>query len=66
MAQKAKFKPTVTKVKLNPEQAVLACGCYKGANFSQMSSQVDTYGCLGSSKTPQPYCCKTVGNVASS
>lgn len=23
-----KFNPTVTRVKLNPEQAVLACSCY--------------------------------------
>jgi hypothetical protein len=30
MARKPKFKPIVTRVKLNPEQAVLACGCYNG------------------------------------
>ena len=28
MAKKQKFKPTVTRVKLNPEQAVLNCACY--------------------------------------
>ncbi len=26
--QKPKFKPVVTRVKLNPEQAVLQCNCY--------------------------------------
>jgi hypothetical protein len=26
--RKPKFKPTVTRVKLNPEQAVLSCDCY--------------------------------------
>jgi hypothetical protein len=28
MAKKPKFKPVVTRVKLNPEQAVLTCSCY--------------------------------------
>jgi len=28
MPKKPKFKPNITKVKLNPEQAVLACGCW--------------------------------------
>lgn len=28
MARKPKFKPEITRVKLNPEQAVLACLCY--------------------------------------
>jgi hypothetical protein len=27
-AKKPKFKPAVTRVKLNPEQAVLSCDCY--------------------------------------
>jgi hypothetical protein len=33
MTQKPKFKPVVTRVKLNPEQAVLFCNCYRGARF---------------------------------
>jgi hypothetical protein len=28
MVKKKKFKPVVTKIKLNPEQAVLQCSCY--------------------------------------
>jgi len=32
MPKKPKFKPNITKVKLNPEQAVLACSCY-GAGY---------------------------------
>lgn len=28
MDKKPKFKPVVTRVKLNPEQAVLQCNCY--------------------------------------
>lgn len=36
MSKKRKFRPKITQVKLNPEQAVLSCGCYQGnigANF---------------------------------
>jgi uncharacterized FlgJ-related protein len=29
MTHKPKFNPVVTRVKLNPEQAVLACACYE-------------------------------------
>jgi len=28
--KKPKFKPEITRVKLNPEQAVLSCACYTG------------------------------------
>lgn len=28
--KKPKFKPVITKIKLNPEQAVLQCDCYRG------------------------------------
>lgn len=28
MGRKPKFRPKVTKIKLNPEQAVLSCSCY--------------------------------------
>jgi hypothetical protein len=31
MSNKPKFKPAVTRVKLNPEQAVLSCDCYDGS-----------------------------------
>lgn len=30
MTRKPKFKPVITRVKLNPEQAVLECVCYRG------------------------------------
>jgi len=29
MRNKPKFKPVVTRIKLNPEQAVLSCSCYQ-------------------------------------
>ncbi len=28
MSRKPKFKPVITRIKLNPEQAVLSCNCY--------------------------------------
>ncbi len=30
MSRKPKFKPVITRVKLNPEQAVLTCNCFSG------------------------------------
>ncbi|MDD5078705.1 MAG: hypothetical protein PHH68_08030 [Candidatus Omnitrophica bacterium] len=34
MAQKMKFKPVITRIKLNPEQAVLSCACFSGGYMS--------------------------------
>ena len=34
MGRKPKFRPVITRVKLNPEQAVLSCNCYSmGYNY---------------------------------
>jgi hypothetical protein len=35
MTKKPKFKPQISRVKLNPEQAVLSCSCYsdQGGGF---------------------------------
>ncbi len=46
MKRKPKFKPVITRVKLNPEQAVLTCSCY---NTGQQSvSQADNdFGPVG-------------------
>jgi len=30
VTKKPKFQPVITRVKLNPEQAVLQCSCYQG------------------------------------
>ncbi len=34
MSKKPKFKPVISRVKLNPEQAVLACSCYTAGKVS--------------------------------
>jgi len=37
--RKMKFRPEITRVKLNPEQAVLTCSCYQGGKTrSDLSS----------------------------
>ena len=33
MRKKPIFDPVVTRIKLNPEQAVLACGCYSNRMY---------------------------------
>jgi len=42
MPRKPKFKPEITRVKLNPEQAVLGCSCYTG----QLSGGENTFNNL--------------------
>jgi hypothetical protein len=37
MAKKKRFKPTITRVKLSPEQAVLSCVCYTAGNSATVS-----------------------------
>ncbi len=38
MGRKPKFKPVITRVKLNPEQAVLTCDCYNLGNRGFITS----------------------------
>ena len=35
MSRKPKFKPVLTRVKLNPEQAVLSCNCYTSGQHAE-------------------------------
>ncbi len=44
MSRKPKFKPEITRVKLNPEQAVLACSCYD-RGMASSASGTDTNYC---------------------
>ena len=34
MAIKPEFNPEITRIKLNPEQAVLACSCWSGGRYT--------------------------------
>ncbi len=50
MPRKPKFKPVITRVKLNPEQAVLTCTCYStGASLQGggLWGLVVNYSCYG-------------------
>jgi hypothetical protein len=42
MGRKPKFKPVITRIRLNPEQAVLLCDCYDTG--VDMGSLVETDG----------------------
>ncbi len=55
MGRKAKFDPEVTRIKLNPEQAVLACSCSLNGKASGASNTA-----TGSYFTP---CGKTAGKI---
>ena len=59
MAEKLKFKPVITRIKLNPEQAVLSCTCYSARKMSTatVTTRTRTTCKLGSIVTS-----KTTGN----
>ena len=44
--EKPRFKPELTRIKLNPEQAVLSCSCYIYGyyNWGGQPNGYDTYG----------------------
>jgi hypothetical protein len=51
MSKKPKFRPRITRVKLNPEQAVLACSCYDTRKVDGGTWHPGTFGiattCVG-------------------
>jgi hypothetical protein len=65
MAKKPKFKPVITRVKLNPEQAVLACACYSTGKtyISYVGDRYTSYCDAG--RTYRAYVCKATFGVAS-
>jgi len=60
MPRKLKFRPVITRVKLNPEQAVLACACYDNSTLNQPSTNKAglTYICtyLNTAVPPKNHC----------
>jgi hypothetical protein len=47
MPKKLKFKPAITRVKLNHEQAVLFCGCYNVGGIQTSGIDMTSYqACL--------------------
>ena len=52
MSRRPRFKPELTRIKLNPEQAVLSCSCWiYGRVNTGAAMGYDTYGGSGSHYT---------------
>ena len=64
MPQKTKFKPEITRINLDPEQAVLSCTCYSAGYYNTTSGTdraggVKHYVCAGRSEIWHWYCIAT-------
>ncbi len=44
MTEKLNFKPIITRIKLNPEQAVLSCACFS-VSLQRATSGTNTTAC---------------------
>lgn len=56
MPRKPRFRPAITRVKLNPEQAVLLCSCYDvGSSGDGAAFERGTWIC-SASKTKAEVC----------
>jgi len=71
MGRKPKFKPIITRVKLNPEQAVLSCDCWTqltrwlATNYTARSGSRLTQYCTGTAKQyANTYPCNATGGLA--
>ncbi len=53
MPKKPKFRPRITRIKLNPEQAVLACNCFN-SNWNVIRVASGSGYALGAN--PFPFC----------
>lgn len=56
---KPKFDPVVTRVKLNPEQAVLACSCYNANRSNRVASNRTTLASICSRNLSRYVCNRT-------
>ena len=57
MPRKPKFKPVITRVKLNPEQAVLSCDCWSNGITPPMGAGMDDYDVYGARQNTWVYVC---------
>jgi len=59
-----KFKPVVTQIELNPEQAVLTCPCYANSRaYTGTARNVSNRVCRTVSRNAMNYC-SNVANAA--
>lgn len=58
MSRELKFKPEITRVKLNPEQVALICDCYSDGwrtiLYCPSATTGATSGCPGDGRGPLP------------
>lgn len=66
MSRKPKFNPEITRVKLNPEQAVLACSCWSNAFYVSDATSGSREGCVRDTRDYLPSISKVRGTAASS
>lgn len=66
MSRKEKFQPRITRVRLNPEQAVLACSCY-GWNLVYPGTTLNAVGaaCTGPVKSSSFSLCGVASGAVS-
>lgn len=55
--RKKRFKPVITRVKLNPEQAVLQCDCWTGSGYITEDNSGDYTGGVCSASDPRHDAC---------
>lgn len=56
MTQRPRFKPLITKIKLNPEQAVLACSCWNTNLYLRSTGTNRTVAtCIQNSRSTSAY-----------
>ncbi|MEW6075263.1 MAG: hypothetical protein AB1530_03045 [Candidatus Omnitrophota bacterium] len=66
MPKKEKFKPVISRVKLNPEQAVLVCSCYNaGLEYTTNVGTRYTSACDAGLRTTRAYNCMLMDELAS-
>ncbi len=61
MPRKPKFRPVITRVKLNPEQAVLSCNCFRDGQMFAAGAFKDIqfasrFSCAGKSGVVRTEC----------
>ncbi len=65
MPKKSKFKPVITRVKLNPEQAVLGCLCYDRGWIPVSFTVIEVETCTGLKRTELTKCSYDIRQVSS-
>jgi hypothetical protein len=66
MAKKLKFKPIITRIKLNPEQAVIWCVCFTGTGRLRTNRTALIDYCLQTPKSSTARGCAALASTPAS